>query len=430
MFARSPRALLPLLVRPATHAVLLKGGTLVLGYGTHLFLGRWLGVEGFGQYSVALAVASLLAALGGSGVGETLHRFYLTYQSRGMSEQAAMLMAWGRRRVWGWSFIWTALALVAWAWLFPSSREVLPALVAIPVFAALALEAEISRVRGHVRLPFVPAPLRHILLLSAGGVLVWMGVVQVFDFLALTGGIAAVVWALVRLGNGPARAPIPDATLRTVWVRSSAVLWLTGTLYLVHTQVDLLLVGFVVSVHEAGLYRAASRTAALLDTVLVTVNLIVAPRLALHFAQKDRQGVQALLRKGVLVTAAIVVPFSAAALWKSTTLMGLFGADFLAASPLFVVLLLAQVGAALSGMALGLLNVTGHARASGVALLLATVVQCAMGALVAPLWGAMGVAWVTFFSMLGLKAGLAVYAWRVMGVRTDIGAVFSRSSTN
>lgn len=405
----------------------LKGGTLVLGYATHIFLGRWLGVEGFGRYSVALAVASVLAALGGSGVGETLHRFYLTYTSRGAIDRAAHLVAWGRRRVWGWSFVWTVTALAGWALFARGHLEALPALVAIPIFAALALEAEVSRVRGHVRLPFVPAPLRHVLLLGLGGLIVWRDTAEVCTFLALTGGIAAGVWAFLRMQNGATRFGFPEVRLQKVWVRSSLLLWLTGTLYLVHTQVDLLLVGFVVSAHEAGLYRAASRTAALLDTVLVTVNLIVAPRLALHFAQRDRAALQHLLRKGVLATAAIVLPFSAVALWKTTLLLGLFGADFRAASPLFVVLLLAQVGAALSGMALGLLNVTGHARASGVALLGATLVQALAGGMVAPMWGAMGVAWVTFFSMLGLKAGLAVYAWRVLRVRTDLGAVFSRS---
>lgn len=427
MFSRSLRRLLPLLARPATHAVALKGGTLVLGYATHILLGRWLGVEGFGLYAVALAVASVLAALGGSGVGETLHRFYLTYQSRGMPQRAAMLVAWGRRRVWGWSAFWTLLALAGWALFFPDAPAVLPALVAIPLFAALALEAEVSRVHGHVRLPFLPAPLRHVLLLGAGGLLAWMGRSDVASFLVLTGGIATVVWAWVRWQNGAEWAPAPEKRLRTLWVRSSAMLWLTGTLYLVHTQVDLLLVGFVVSAHEAGLYRAASRTAALLDTLIVTVNLIVAPRLALHFAQKDRAGLQHLLRKGVVVVAALVLPFSALAVWQATPLLGLFGEDFQAATPLFVVLLLAQVGAALCGMALGLLNVTGHARASGVALLLATLTQSLLGRMVAPVWGAMGVAWVTFFCMLGLKAGLAVYAWRVLGVRTDLGAVFSRS---
>jgi len=427
VLVRLLRPLFDVLSRPATHALFLKGGTLVLGYGTHVVLGRWLGVEGFGRYSVALAVASVLAALGGSGVGETLHRFYLTYTSRDQLHDAASLVAWGRRRVWGWSFFWTAIALAGWAGFAPASREVLPALLAIPVFAALALEAEISRVRGHTRMPFLPAPMRHLLLFAVGGALVWVGSAEVATLLMATGGIAAVVWAVLRLGNGTARAGVPEPRLRKTWVQSSGVLWLTGTLYLVHTQVDLLLVGFVVSAHEAGLYRAASRTAALLDTVLVTVNLIVAPRLALHFAQKDRAGLQGLLRKGVLATAAVVFPFSLLALWQSASLMGVFGPDFQPASGLFVVLLFAQVGAAMSGMALGLLNVTGHARASGVALLVATVVQCVLGVLVAPVWGAVGVAWVTFFSILALKSGLAVYAWRVLGVRTDVGAVFSRS---
>jgi len=137
----------------------------------------------------------------------------------------------------------------------------------------------------------------------------------------LAAGIA-LVFAFYLLRSQLSRSvPSNDVSQNTaVWVRSSLSLAFLALLNLIPQHAGVLMLGWMRSPEEVGLYKVAYQTASLIPFGLMAVNTAVAPTLAQLYVAGDK----AKLRKVMLTASAVATAFALPLVLLFTLRGGLF----------------------------------------------------------------------------------------------------------
>lgn len=361
---------LALVARGVRHTFFLQGLGLALGYGVHVALARWMGAAEYGIYIYVVAWASLLAVPAGMGLPLLVVRFVSEYRAGEHWALLRGLLRWGGRRVLA---VGVALALAGVASVIlvgvdvtgDYTRPLLVGLWLAPLQALLNVTGGVYRGFHRIGRAYAIPVFRHLLVLLLALVL-WGAGVGLTSVHALVLTLAAAVLVLVAQGGDLWRrvpAPVkqaPPAYATRTWLRVSIPLLLVGGFTLVLNQADVLMAGSILGPREAGLYKAASKTASLASLVLLAAGAAAAPMIASLYAQR------ALGRLQRLVSVAAHWAF-----WPSMVLtlflwffaqpvLRLFGAEFAEASWVLVVLAGGQLVNAGTGIAGVALSMTGY----------------------------------------------------------------------
>jgi O-antigen/teichoic acid export membrane protein len=115
-----------------------------------------------------------------------------------------------------------------------------------------------------------------------------------------------------------------------------------------------------------------------------------------------------------------------------TTLLGWFGPSFPSAYPVLLILTSSSVMAANVGILAGfLLTLTGHERQAATLVVGSAILNLTLSLLMTRAFGAIGTASATAATMFLRSALLAVYCWKLLGIRVvPIGSRLALSSPN
>lgn len=419
-----------LVARGAVASVILQAVGLGLGFAVHIFFARWMGTREYGIYTYVLAWVSLLAIPAALGFPLLVVRFIPEYSNGAQWNLLRGLVQWGGTRILlvGFGLALTGMALVI---LFDMDRTsvytgpLLLGLWLVPFQALLQFVAGGYQGLHRVGRAYLIPVFRHVLVLSIVFVM-WTGGFIPSSLHALGATLVAVLvvlgiqgWDLWWKIPAAARKAMASQVPR-VWLRISMPLLLVGGFVVVLNQTDLVMVGSWLGPHEAGLYRAASRTAGLTALVPIAVAAAADPMLARLYAEGDPARLQQLASSAVAWAVggavAVAVFFGLAGGW----ILGLFGDAFVAGYGVLIILVGGQVGHAGVGLAASLLNLTGHEQwgmriFGGGALL--NVVLNAVGIL---LWGSLGTAVATAVSLVAMSAALWLLAKKKTGIDASV----------
>jgi O-antigen/teichoic acid export membrane protein len=105
-------------------------------------------------------------------------------------------------------------------------------------------------------------------------------------------------------------------------------------------------------------------------------------------------------------------------IFEGRTVLGWFGAGFVAAYPVLVVLCIANFIASVVGILAGfMLTLTGHQRQAAVIIVGSAAVNLALSLTLTHLFGSVGTATATTTTTLLRSGILAVYVWKLLRVR-------------
>lgn len=150
-------------------------------------------------------------------------------------------------------------------------------------------------------------------------------------------------------GPSPSRA-VASEFWRFSLPRGFAALFQIGVLYM-----DVLLLGGLRSVGEAGIYGAASRVIAVGTVALQGLGMVTAPKLAAFLARGERAGAQELFQTTAWWQIVLTWPFYLSLAVFSPLVMGIFGPAFVSGATALTILsigILALVGTGNNKMAL------------------------------------------------------------------------------
>lgn len=400
--------LMTTLARGASTALIIQGLGVGINYSTQVFLARWLGVSEYGTYEYVVTIATVLGLLAGLGLSSTVLRFVSEYSTEYSTRQnwshlrGIIWSSWGQTLVAG-----LAIGLVSIGVLLSlgSSISLILGMGLIPLFALAKIQLEMVRGVKRIALGYAPFFVLYPLLLLGFG-LIWVALHQPLDSpIAVTLTIGALMLVLVGqfslfLRHLPAQIHRvqPTFALRQ-WLGMSLPLLFIDSSYMILRYTDTLMLGAFGGPHEVGLYSAALKTADWVNFILASVNAIAAPMFASLYVQGDLKGLQRLVST---IARWMFYPAFGVAIGLvvfAEPILGLFGPEFLAAKWAMVALIVGQLVNVGAGSVGYLLLMTGHHYPCAIVVGCSAVVNILLNLVGIPVWGGLGAALATAFSM-------------------------------
>ena len=363
----------------------------------HAWLARTLAVDGYGQFALALSVATVLSALARLGWDSAAQRFVPKYLELGDRARLAGFLQAGRRRVLGAGTAISICLLSAGAFdLLPIGMARCSSALAalVPLQAWLLWQAGCARAAGRVALAQTAVEIVRPLGMAVG-CLVFMACVarplSAADTLAIYAAATlaiGLVLAYASRRNSKSTHDRANYDELPQWLATARPLVVASMLELAFDQADVLLVGGLLGAPAAGSYALAARLAKLPIAVTTAITMTAVPRMAASQAAGRLHEFRAIGRRAsVAMFAATLV---AALLVFVSAPFGLrwLGSGFSAAMVPLAVLLVGRSVAAAYGPALQALPLVGQARRVPIYLAIGLAIQAVAGAILIPLGGA------------------------------------------
>jgi O-antigen/teichoic acid export membrane protein len=220
----------------------------------------------------------------------------------------------------------------------------------------------------------------------------------------------SVAMVLLRRGIKAAGGPpaLPEARYQIrAWMIRALPLVLMGSMFLVNSNADILMLGALAGPGDAGLYKAASRGAELVTFGLLAVSVPLGPAVARMYAAGDSKLLQRTVTRWARLAFVPAASLAAGFILWGQSFLALFGPDFVTdkARTTLAILSAGQLFNVAAGPVGLLLIMTKKERMAAVGVTLAAGINIAMNAVLIPLYGLEGAAVATVISMV---------AWNLM----------------
>ncbi|WP_019507449.1 flippase [Pleurocapsa sp. PCC 7319] len=395
------------LIRGVAGTFGLKLAATGLNFLTGILLARLLGASGFGVYTYAFAWTQLLILAGTLGLDKLIVREVAIYQTKSEWSLVRGLLQWANQIV---LIVSVVLALgaigVAWGLNMEANSEQFwafcVAMLLIPI--AVLRNLRLSAMRGlhQIVIGLMPelilAPL--LLLVLTGFTYLFLG-----DSLnAFWVVLMRVVAALITLAIGvklldlalpnAAKEATPKYQIKT-WLSSALPFMFLGSLYIIKSRTDILMLGAIQGAEAAGIYFAVSRGAHLINFILGSVNTVLGPNIANLYAEGKTKQLQRVMTKSARVVLLIALPITATMIGLGHWYLSLFGKDFSQGQQALTILCVGQLAHASAGSVGLLLNMTGNERFTFISNVAGTGLNVILNVLLIPRWGIEGAALAT-----------------------------------
>lgn len=414
---------------------LLKGSGLVLffkilgalsGYAFVILVSRSAGASGYGVYELAYTAIMIITVLSRLGLESAIVKYISGYQISGEFGKIRKVYA---------KSAWTIFVMsVGFGVVFYALAEPLATVfdgpelamsfrwmaIFTPVFALLQLNAE--ALRGLRRM-------RDFSLLQNGSI---MGLAVLVFWLmeqrGEAGGLEAVqafcysitaltvwsFWLLFRSHRDDLNGARSESIDFSSVIRTALPMLVSGSMYLVMSWTDTLMVGYFLGDEPVGIYRFAFKMATLITFSQFAINSIAAPMLSSFHATQDVGGMRKVIHQiawiNLLLSLPIFIVFTFFPTWVLETAVG---DEFVQGVPSLQILAIGQLVNALCGPVLYTLNMTGYERDSQRIMLWTAGLNTVLNLMLIPQMGILGAAIATTLSMMlwNVVAGWKVYSY-------------------
>jgi O-antigen/teichoic acid export membrane protein len=189
----------------------------------------------------------------------------------------------------------------------------------------------------------------------------------------------------------------------------------------------LILVGAHVPSDQVAIFNASYRLAMIVTFTLTAVEAVTSPVASRLFAAQDFNELQSVVSRAAKLGFGASLASVAVFAILGRTLLGLFGAEFIAGYETMLILLSAQLVRAAAGPVISLLSVTGHQDRCLAVFGVGLIASVVLVFLLVPIFGIRGAA----VSVLLVTLGWSIWLQRLvvvhLGVRTSVFASFTRT---
>ena len=394
---------------------------------SQVLMARWMGGFDYGVFVLVWTVMIMVGDISCLGFQTSIIRFIPEYRERGRPEELRGAIQAARVFVLVTSSLVAALGL-AGVWLFSDQIEsyyVLPfylGLACLPVIALSDVLEGMARANGWSVLALAPVYiLRPLLILALMGGAILLGYppsAQVAVVCALLATLATTIYqvaAIVPPATAGVRGVKPRFHLRH-WVAVSLPIFLVDGFFYLHTNADILMIGWFMQPEDVAVYFAALKLLALVHFVYFAVKAGVAQRYAQYAHGGDRERLAGFARETVAWTFWPSLAMAALMLLAGKPMLMLFGPGFEAGYPLLFLLLAGVVARAAVGPAESLLTMSGHQNACAGVFGVTLAVNLGLNLVLIPLWGLWGAATATAVAMCVEALLLAATVRRRLGI--------------
>lgn len=403
----------------------------VIAYVSQVLLARWMGDYQYGIFAVVWVGAIILGGLSCLGFQKAIVRFVPEYSELGQDRLLRGVILGSRLHgvITASVFAIAGISGLAYFGRGLDNDHIVPlylAAVCLPMLALTEIQEGVSRAFSWADLSLWPTFIYRPLLIL---LFMWIGVRLGRPADAVT-AMGAVILAtyLTTIGhvlalNRRLRRVVPMAAPQfspVAWVRIALPIFMVEGFFNLLTNVDVLIVGWLMDPQRVAIYYAAVKTMALVHFVYFAVRTASAQRFAGYHAAGDRKGLEALLRDTLhwtfwpsLAMAAVLIVFG----WP---LLRLFGPTFVDGYPLLFIFIAGLICRAAVGPAESLLSMSDQQGVCALVYLGTFLLNVSLNFLLIPHFGLTGAASATAMALMTEALGLfLITRWR-LGISCSI----------
>jgi O-antigen/teichoic acid export membrane protein len=183
--------------------------------------------------------------------------------------------------------------------------------------------------------------------------------------------------------------------------------------FLMHWGV-LVVVGFILDEQSVAIYNAAHRTAFLVNFILLLVNIILAPKLAVLHSRGQYRDLFVIMRRSVIFMSLVAFPVCLILIVFSSNIMAIYGSVFDSGSIVLCILSFAQLINVVTGPVGFFLNMSGHQRVMRNLVLTVSVITLLSLIFLGSAFGMLGIATAIAAGIIVQNIAAARIGWRVL----------------
>ena len=200
------------------------------------------------------------------------------------------------------------------------------------------------------------------------------------------------------------------------WLYSALPFMFMGSMYLIKSRTDLVMLGAIQGAEAVGIYFAVARGAQLIDFVTNAANTVLGPNIASLYAEGKTEQIEKILIKSsrgvLLISLPIIIALAGFGYWY----LLLFGSEFTQGKNALIILCVGQLANVMTGSVGLLLSMTGHERYTLISRGGSTVLNVVLNALLIPRWGIEGAAIATASSAILLNLENTIWVRKKLGI--------------
>lgn len=391
---------------------------------SQLVIARIVDAETFGVYAYVLAWVTILAYFCALGFDIALLRFVSAYRANHAWAHLRGIIRYSERRVALAStlviVIGTTAILISTDGMSSELRNTfLVGFILVPAWALMWLRGSVVRAFGGVLSAVIPDRLVRdgtliCIVMALGWGLKWRLDASLVMIATLIGAVAALALASLaahRLRPSELDQFVPDYDV-ALWRRTILPLVIITAAETVLNRSGVLVLGWIGSNKDAGIYALAFSISFLVALPRTAVNTLLAPMISDLYVRKQHHQLQVLTAKIALWTLCTAAGIALVLAVFADPLLAWFGQSYEAGVPALRILLVGQVLAASCGSQLSIMTMTGCERGAALLLIPGALVNLLVSAVLVSLFGLAGAAIATMLILIVWNIAMAAFIWR------------------
>ena len=194
-------------------------------------------------------------------------------------------------------------------------------------------------------------------------------------------------------------------------LKVSTPMAISAMAYFVMQSIDVIILAIYEGFDKLAYYSVSVKLATLIALALLSVNIVVAPKIAELYEKKKIKEMQEIIKKSTRIIFIISVVTLLFLLFFSETVLGLFGQNYLVAKQALIILVFGQFFNSLSGPGAIYLNMTKRQRVLNKILLTGLIVNIGLNFYLIPSYGISGAAIATLISFVFWNLIIILYIY-------------------
>ena len=182
--------------------------------------------------------------------------------------------------------------------------------------------------------------------------------------------------------------------------KTSSPMALSAIAYFIMQSIDIIILSIYEGFDQIAYYSVSVKLAMLTTLALMSVNIVIAPRIAEIYENQKMQKLQMLIKHSTRIIFLISICLLSVLFFFSEEILGLFGQGYVIANNALLFLLAAQFFNALSGPGAIYLNMTGRQKTLNKILVSALIINISLNFYLIPTLGINGAAIATLASLI------------------------------
>jgi O-antigen/teichoic acid export membrane protein len=240
----------------------------------------------------------------------------------------------------------------------------------------------------------------------------------IYSFVVIFVISTAVVYFFLFNKNFPKSAAHNFSS--TEILRASYPMALSAISYFLMQSTDVLFISAYDTFESVAYYSIAVKLATVTALALISVNIVIAPKIASIYNDKNFYQLKLILKKATRMNVVISLPIIIILLFFSEYVLSTFGSNYILAKNALWILLIAQFFNSITGPSALYLNMTGRQKKLNVILVISLLINVLLNIILVPDFGMLGAAISTTTSFVISKILASALVFYLDNVKTFI----------